>query len=282
LEKSHVNYIETAYIGGKYYDRYSFRCNNYLTSQNTIVFNMLGGETNSVIASATSPQYTSKSLVDILPNNSGITGSICYNPSESFSEYIKYLISIYEPYSENAFGYFRVPHPQDEPVVIGSPTPQVRVSALNHVDTIVVYSSGEVLGTDCSDNNGTLETINSKALSFGPLAPGQLSSTLIIYLKVPTSIAIQNIRLALVDCGGLSFEDTNFGVETRPYLDYNIVPSTNFSGVNEARDVNSIYNISVNNKDFQTSDYVYLNVSIPRDQLFGTGTIRYKWFFDYA
>lgn len=156
------------------------------------------------------------------------------------------------------------------------------IESIRYVDTMIVTPSGDILGTDCSDSNSTRNTIKSMALSFGPLAPGQISQTMIIYLKVPSSLAINNIRLALVDCGGLTFGDAKFGVEIQPFIDYNIIPSNEFAGVNETRDSNSIYNISINNRDLSNSNYVYLNVSIPLGQIFGTGTIRYRWWFDYS
>ena len=61
---------------------------------------------------------------------------------------------------------------------------------MKNVNTIIVSKLGELLGTDCSDSRVTLNTINSLALSFGPLAPGEISETVIIYLKVPTVITV--------------------------------------------------------------------------------------------
>ena len=162
------------------------------------------------------------------------------------------------------------------------PVPSARVPELESVDTMVVTSTIENIGTDSSDSKGTLKTINSMALSFGPLAPGETSPTSIIYLKVPQAVALNNIKLALIDSGGLTFENTTFGVEIQPFIDYNIIPSEEFSGVNETKDVDSLYNVSVSSRDLQNSNYVYLNVSIPIGELFGTGTVRYKWFFDYT
>lgn len=156
-----------------------------------------------------------------------------------------------------------------------------RPLSLLTVETVYLSSGIENLGTNSSDSKGTLETINSDALSFSSLAPGETSPTMIVYLKVPTSLTINNIKLALTDCGGLTFGDTKFGVEVQPFVDYNIIPSDEFTGVNSTKDPNSPYNISVANKDSQSSSYVYLNMIIPRGQLFGSGTIRYKWWFDY-
>ena len=157
-----------------------------------------------------------------------------------------------------------------------------RTLSLKQVKTIYLDSGTSNLGTDSSDSKGTLETINSDALSFGPLAPGETSPTKIIYLGVPTALAINNIKLALIDCGGLTFGDTKFRVEFQNYIDYNIVPSDEFAGVNSTKDVNSLYNIAIPNRDLQNSYYVYLNVAIARGQFFGSGVVRFRWFFDFA
>lgn len=157
-----------------------------------------------------------------------------------------------------------------------------RPISLKSVDTIRVTTNGEIIGTDSSDSKGTLNTINSKALSFGPLAPGQTSETMIVYLKVPNSSAINNIKIALIDCGGLTFGETKFCIETYSFLDYNIIPTSEFLGVNSTDDSESIYNVDIANKDWYTSQYVYLNVVIPQGQLLGSGTIKYRWFMDYA
>lgn len=172
--------------------------------------------------------------------------------------------------------------PTSEVVAATIYTAAPRPLSLKNVYTMTANPSETTIGTDSSDSKGTLMTIYSTSLSFGPLAPGQVSPTKIVFLKVPSSIGINNIRLALIDCGGLTFGDTKFGVEIQSFIDYNIIPSGEFSGVNEIKDSNSIYNISVANNDLQSSKYVYLNVTIPREQTFGTGTIRYLWFFDYA
>jgi len=160
--------------------------------------------------------------------------------------------------------------------------PLARIASLKQVKTIYLTNGTENIGTDSSDNKGTLKTIESDSLSFGPLAPGETSPTMIIYLNVPSAIVISNVKIALIDCGGFNFSDTNFGVEIKSFIDYNIVPSSEFAGINVIKDYNSIYNITVGARDLQNSNYVYLNVVVPRGQLFGSGVVRYFWMFDYA
>lgn len=157
-----------------------------------------------------------------------------------------------------------------------------RSEALKKVETILVTPSSETTSNDASGTKGTMRTINSCALSFGPLAPGETSETKIIYLRIPYSQAINNIKLALVDTGEITFSNNIFGVETKNYLDYNLIPSYNFSGLNTDNSPNNTNNIVVGNGNNTTSQYVYLNVKIPLDQKMGSGTIRYRWYFSYA
>ena len=163
-----------------------------------------------------------------------------------------------------------------------STTTPTRPLPLKNVETILVTRNGETIGTDSSDSKGTLKTINAEALSFGSVAPGETSETFIIYLKVPSSSAINNIRLGVRNCGDLDFSQIKIGVEIRDSLAYNIIPSSYFMGINETDDPNSPYNISMGNRGLYSSQYVYLNLFLPLGQELGTGTIRFRWFFDYA
>jgi len=157
-----------------------------------------------------------------------------------------------------------------------------RHTVLKKVETIIVLPNNETtIKQDGSDSKATTNTINSKALEIGPLAPGEASQTKIIYLRVPSSIGINNIKIALIDTGGVEFQNNIFGVETLSHLDYNYVPSSFFQGVNSDKSANNAYNVDVPvNGPFQ-SQYVYLHVNLKLGQLFQGGTIRYKWFFDY-
>jgi len=113
------------------------------------------------------------------------------------------------------------------------------------------------------------------------VAPNETAQTNIVQLYVPDAAAITNIRLALIDTGGIMFGSTTFGVDNRSFIDNNVVPESFFQGVSD-KSVNSPYNISVANLNRLASEYIYLNVDIPIGQTFIAGTIRYQWLFDYA
>lgn len=155
---------------------------------------------------------------------------------------------------------------------------------LFQVQTIYIdkTSNERLIGTDGSDNKQTVATINSKSLTFGNIAPGETSETQIVYLKIPNSISVKNIKLSLIDTGGITFSNDIFGIEIYEHVDTNIVPNEYFTGVNIDEISTSPYNISIPNASINSSIYVYLNIRLPLDQQLQTGTIRYKWFFDYA
>jgi len=157
-----------------------------------------------------------------------------------------------------------------------------RYAVLEKVETVEVLADGTTkIEQDGSDSKATINTIDSESLELGPIAPGETSITKIIYLRVPASIGIDNIKLSLIDSGGIDFKNTTFGVETLNYLDYNVVPSTFFQGINSEKLPDNVYNFDVPNNGALQSQYVYINVSLPRNHAFGGNTIRYKWFFDY-
>jgi len=126
-----------------------------------------------------------------------------------------------------------------------------------------------------------INTLDAKSLTFGMVAPNETAQTNIVQLYVPDAAAITNIRLALIDTGGIMFGSTTFGVDNRSFIDNNVVPESFFQGVSD-KSVNSPYNISVANLNRLASEYIYLNVDIPIGQTFIAGTIRYQWLFDYA
>ena len=156
-----------------------------------------------------------------------------------------------------------------------------RHSVLKRVETYEIKQSIAKVEQDGSDNKGTLKTIDSTSLDLGPLSPGEISATKIIRLRVPNSLGIDNVKLALIDTGGIVYKNSTFGVETHSHLDYNIVPASYFGGVNSSKISDSVYNVSIPNSGALESQYVYLNVNLPQDHTFGGGSIRYKWFFDY-
>lgn len=157
-----------------------------------------------------------------------------------------------------------------------------RATALEKVETVLVTASSESASNDASGTKGTLQTINSDALSFGSLAPGETSETKIIYLRVPYSQAINNIKIALINAGNITFTTSTFGIEIRNYLDYNLGIENYFQGINIDNSPDNVNNISVSNHDNVSSQYVYLNIKLPLGQSISGNVVRLKWFFDYA
>ena len=162
----------------------------------------------------------------------------------------------------------------------------LRPPSLSKVET-VIFSKGSngvitSTGNNGSGSKGTISTINSQSISFGTLAPGSTSQTIIVGLRVPNAKTIDNIKICLINTGDIEFQNNIFGVEIRNYIDYNIVCSEFFQGLNEDNDPYNLNNIDVENKDNISSQYVYLNVRLPENQTTGNGVIRIKWYFDYA
>ena len=102
-----------------------------------------------------------------------------------------------------------------------------------------------------------------------------------IRLNVPNAKVVRNIKIGLIDDGGIPFSSTTFGITTRNYYDYNLAPETFFQGLSDGTP-DSAYNISIENINSVLSHYIYLNVAIPYDFTFTGGTIRFAWFFDWA
>lgn len=136
------------------------------------------------------------------------------------------------------------------------------------------------LENDASDSKSTIEKINSGSISFETISPGETSRTIIARLEVENSPSIKNIKIGLVDDGGITFTNTTFGITTSDYIDANIVPNTFFQGLSSSFD--SIYNIAVENKTRTTSNYIYLNFKIDKGEWPENGVITYKWWFDYS
>jgi len=148
----------------------------------------------------------------------------------------------------------------------------------------VTSLSGEVFivsqTSNASDSINT--TKSSKSISLGTLAPGETSKTLIVTLNVPRAKSINNIKIGLIKTGGIDFSTTTFGISNSPYLSTAIEPEEYFLGVNSEGTAANQYNISIPNKNDTTSDYVYLNINVPRDATPYPSVLRFRWFFDYA
>ena len=136
--------------------------------------------------------------------------------------------------------------------------------------------------TDASDNTNTQNTPFSNSFNFGTLAPGETSQTIIISLQIPHTRAIGSIKLGLVDNGDIPLQSTTFGITSSAELRSDITPETYFQGVNSDNTSTNAYNISIDNLKNDTSNYVYLNITLPLSQPINSGIIKYKWFFDYS
>lgn len=133
-------------------------------------------------------------------------------------------------------------------------------------------------------DNTQIETVTKRsgALNFGTMAPGETSETIIVSLFAPSVKAINNIKLALIDTGGVIFDENLFGITSGANLNFSIVPSSYFIGVNEDDSTTNNYNVVIANRDPNTSDYVYLNLKLPLNNFIGHGVCRLKWYFDYS
>lgn len=142
----------------------------------------------------------------------------------------------------------------------------------------------ESTGTIFYGSTGAIETVTKHegGLSFGTIAPGETGNPIIVSFSAPLATATRNIKIGLIDTGGITFTNTTFGITARDYIDYDITPSTYFQGVNTNGSETNAFNISVENKDSTSSYFVYLNIKLPQDYTLTTGILRYKWFFDYA
>lgn len=155
-------------------------------------------------------------------------------------------------------------------------------STLKTVQTILYEEGIPIEVANASDSTETEKTPLAKAFSYGTIAPDKTSKTIIISLNIPYVKAITNIKLGLISTGGIEFANNLFGINNSIELRDDITPDNHFQGVNTNKDSTSPYNVSIPNKDDHTSEYVYLNVKLPQNQIIGEGIIRMKWFFDYA
>ena len=144
-------------------------------------------------------------------------------------------------------------------------------------------SSFEVVQeSNASNAEATKSSVFSKSITFGSIAPGERSKTLIAALGVPNVKGITNIKLGIIDIGNVEFTNNIFGVANDFQLTTNYVPETYFQGINTDGLSTNAYNISIPNRDSNNSNYVYLNVNLQRNSLLGPSVLRYKWWFDFA
>ena len=119
------------------------------------------------------------------------------------------------------------------------------------------------------------------SFSFGSIAPGATSPSLIIALEVPNVNQIGDVQLGLTNIGSITFKNSIFGIQNSATFDNTLQPTEYFQGVNTNADINSPYNISIGTKDSNTSNYVYLSLNLPSNSDIVTEAIRFQWFFKY-
>jgi len=144
--------------------------------------------------------------------------------------------------------------------------------------------------SNASDSSTTQNSLLSQALTFGTIAPNETSKTIVVALNIPHAKAITNIKIGLISSGGITFANNIFGITSSVELRDDITPDSYFQGVNANNVVDNKqtdpaiypYNISIRNKDNHTSEYVYLNIKLPNNQIIGEGVLKLKWFFDYS
>jgi hypothetical protein len=172
--------------------------------------------------------------------------------------------------------------PTTTPTTTETTTLSPRPDALKKVETILITPTQNSTGNDGSESKGTLNTIESSSMSFGPLASGETSETKIIYLRVPYAKTINDIKIALMDTDDITFASNTFGVEIHDYIDYNLIPISYFNGLNQDNLPSNLNNIDVGNNSPTSSKYVYVNITLPEDQALTSGVIKYKWYFSYV
>ena len=157
---------------------------------------------------------------------------------------------------------------------------------LSVVETLIIVDVNgqfvEQSASNASDNNQTKGNLFANSLTFGTIAPGETSDNVIVLLNIPNSQAIGNVKLGLIDTGGIEFANNIFGITSENRLDDSVVPTTYFQGVNTSGTASNSNNIAIGNSKSNVSEYVYLNLNLPSGNTLGEGVIKYKWFFDYA
>lgn len=170
----------------------------------------------------------------------------------------------------------------NEPITTTTTTP----SPLRNVKTDFFEKIGseffKIENSDASDSDTSINTVRAFSFNFGTLAPGETSKTIIVALDVPHADAIGNVKIGLINPGGIAFANNIFGIASSSELSDNIVPDQFFQGINVEESEISTNNIIVDNRLDNVSNYVYLNISLPVDNFLGEGVVRYQWFFDHA
>lgn len=138
---------------------------------------------------------------------------------------------------------------------------------------------------------------NVSALSFGKITKGTHSRVKVIDLAFSGVTNVGNIKLGLIaDAGqdvnlslGTIYSDGSsstghFGIMSSQDFDASIASQSltrHFAGVNNDATSTNDYNVSVDARGNNVSDYIYLDVEVG-SSLTGTGNGAYKVFFDFS
>jgi len=114
-------------------------------------------------------------------------------------------------------------------------------------------------------------------VNFGAAAPGQISTTQCVSLKVNGAKEIANVRLGLVTCDNLP--PSNIYMSQQPTFDSATVPATAFTATGSDASVAIDTRVGAGGV-ISESNYVYLAARATAGQV-GAGCVLFRWYFDY-
>lgn len=123
----------------------------------------------------------------------------------------------------------------------------------------------------------TYETIT---LSFDSVAPGSRSKTLGVQLAA-ISTPIKNIKLGVINIGGLSWEEGIISYELLDFFDQGRYLSNTMPGINTSGSYGSVNNVAVGSISPYRSQVVHLNLNIGEQSRLTNTCLEFKWFFNF-
>jgi hypothetical protein len=133
---------------------------------------------------------------------------------------------------------------------------------------------------------------DATSLNFGKAQGGESTDVAVIRMFVNRALQIQNVKLGVVAASpqlpggsGTAASDGsvaagNFGIEHSNSFSARTSLSSFFEGVNVSGLSSGEYNVSIETRSENSSEYVYLNVKTPA--AITQGYVRYKWFFEFT
>ena len=155
----------------------------------------------------------------------------------------------------------------------------------------IVQVTGKITAPSQSEPSAITREYNSgiaeetDGVFFGPVAPGQVSDTKVVDLRVEGVNLIRNVKIGIVDQDrGLTTSDT-WLVSHGDSINSSSVPEDSFQGVNSDSTPGNANNYSIGTKEDASgltleSDYVHLAAQAPF-RFLGAGHCTYRWFFDF-